>query len=145
MGDYAREKRRLYREKGHKTLPLSPISNYYNLSDEVLKLRRSSIENEDVIVSNIKYKRQYFAHYEVPKAVLFAHAGRNKIPQPRYETVREERLFRSIAHFEDKKYTSLVWEKCAKHAEQNAALVCCYHLGLIDKEFLTSTKTLFEE
>lgn len=145
MGDYAREKRRLYREKGHKTLPLSPISTFNHLTDEVLNVRRGSIENEDVIVSNVKYMRQYFAHYEVPKALLFAHAGRNKIPLPTYETVREERLFRSIAHFQDKKYTSLVWEKCAKHAEQNAALVCCYHLGLIEKQFLTNTNALFEE
>lgn len=145
MGDYAREKRKLYNEKGHKSLPLSPMTKYDEIPEEVFKLRKKLIEADNITVTNIKYKRQHFPHYELPKVVLHAYAGRNKFPMPIYETVREERLFRSICTFQNKKYTSMLWERHAKHAEQNAALVCCYHLGLTDKEFLVNMQLLFED
>lgn len=131
--------------KGHKPLPLSPISNYDQLTDEMKELRKKTIEEDGIIITNAKYKRQYFGYNELPKSILHAHAGRNKIPLPTYETIREERLFRSIITFQGIRYTSLLFEKHAKHAEQNAAMVCCYHLGLIDKEFLRNLGMLFDD
>lgn len=144
LGDYAREKQRIHAEKGHRTLHTAPITHYNRMSDELIEIRKNRVQDDGVIVTKIKYKRQHFPHLDLPKQILNAHAGRNKIPRPIYETVREERLFRSIITFQGKKYTSIIWERCAKHAEQNAALVCCYHLGFYEKDFLIETEMLFE-
>lgn len=72
----------------------------------------------------------------LPKARLHAWAGKNGHKLPTYNTEQVQKLFRTVLTFNGKKYTSSFWEKNKKFAEQGAALVCLFHLGLTTEEEL---------
>lgn len=114
------------------------------MSEEILELRKNILNDQDVIYCYMKYKRNYFNFDELPKVILHGFAGRRQIPLPTYETKKMERLYYSVITFDGKKYASLVWERLPKHAEQNAALVCAYYLGLYDEEYLQAIGLLFK-
>lgn len=80
--------------------------------------------------------RANFNDQNMPKAKLHAWLGKNGHNLPVYETQQVEKLFRTIITFNDKKYTSSFWEKNKKFAEQGAALVLMFHLGLVSEEDL---------
>lgn len=74
--------------------------------------------------------RANFNDLNLPKARLHAWAGKNGQKLPTYDTQQVQKLFRTILTFNGKKYTSSFWEKNKKFAEQGAALVCLFYLGL---------------
>lgn len=80
--------------------------------------------------------RASFSDTNLPKTKLHAWAGKNGISLPTYETQQVEKLFRTIITFDNKKYTSTFWEKNKKFAEQGAALVCLFYLGLVTEDDL---------
>lgn len=80
--------------------------------------------------------RANFNDLNLPKARLHAWAGKNGHKLPTYNTEQVQKLFRTILTFNGKKYTSSFWEKNKKFAEQGAALVCLFHLGLTTEEEL---------
>lgn len=89
--------------------------------------------------------RANFNDLNLPKAQLHAWAGKNGIQLPVYETRQVEKLFSTVITFNDKKYTSSFWEKNKKFAEQGAALVCLYHLGIVKKEDLIRFGSIIDE
>lgn len=100
------------------------------------------LNEENVIGDWIQYKRQCFGN-DRPKTVLYSYCGKNRIPPPKYESRRVDRQFYSICTFQEKKYSSTVWHRSKKLAEQAAALVCSFHVGLYEEDFLISTGCLF--
>lgn len=72
----------------------------------------------------------------MPKARLHTWAGKYGVSLPVYKTEQIEKLFRCIITFNDKKYTSTFWEKNKKFAEQGAALVCLFYLGIVSEDDL---------
>lgn len=114
------------------------------MSTDVLELRKQMFNDENINFAHIKFRRNYHSMETIPKLILHAHAGRNKLPLPVYETRKEDRLFYSVATFEGKKYATLVWDRHKKHSEQGAALVCLYHLNLVDEDFLLAIQSLYK-
>lgn len=143
LGDYARQKAREYAAKGNISLPCSPLTAFDMLSDDVLETRKRMFNDENINFADIKFRRNLHSIQDLPKTVLHAYAGRNKLALPVYETRREDRLYYSVATFEGQKYATLVWDREPKHAEQAAALVCSYYLDLIDKEYLKALGSLY--
>lgn len=80
--------------------------------------------------------RAKFNDVNLPKSKLHAWARNNGYKLPEYDTQQIEKLFRTILLFNGKKYTSSFWEKNKKFAEQGAALVCLYQLGIISEQDL---------
>lgn len=80
--------------------------------------------------------RANYNDLNLPKAQLHSWAGKNGHKLPQYQTHQVEKLFCTILTFNGKKYTSSFWEKNKKFAEQGAALVCLYYLGLVKEEEL---------
>lgn len=80
----------------------------------------------------------------MPKTLVYAYAGRNKLPKPVYETRREDRLYYTIITFNGQKYASLIWDREKRFAEQAAALVVCHHFGLFEEHFLTAIGCLLD-
>lgn len=81
----------------------------------------------------------------MPKSILNSHAGRNKLPRPVYETKREDRLHYSVVTYNNRKYASLLWSTEKKIAEQTAALICAYRIGLFEQDYLIAIGCLLEE
>lgn len=88
--------------------------------------------------------RANFNDLSLPKARLHAWAGKNGLKLPTYETQQIEKLFRTIITFCSKKYTSSFWEKNKKFAEQGAALVCLFHIGLVTEEELVQLGSIIK-
>ncbi|XP_014358372.2 tRNA-dihydrouridine(20) synthase [NAD(P)+]-like [Papilio machaon] len=91
---------------------------------------------DDVTQMKVCFIRANFNDLNLPKSQLHAWAGKNSYKLPVYETQQIEKLFRTIITFNGKKYTSTFWEKNKKFAEQGAALVCLYHIGVLTEEDL---------
>lgn len=144
LGDYAREKGDQYKAKGLVSLQCSPLTEFTLMSSDVLETRKRMFDDEDIIFSDMKFRRNYHTLIDLPKVVLHAYACREKLPLPTYETRREDRLYYSVATFEGNKYASLVWDRHKKHSEQGAALVCLHHLNLIDEDFLVAIRSLYK-
>lgn len=93
---------------------------------------------KNIITERIQYKRHVFDMARLPKVVLHGYCGKNNIPQPTYECTRSDRQFYSTVTMQEKQYSSVYWHKKPRYAEQVAALVCCFHLGLYEEDFLLS-------
>lgn len=101
-----------------------------------------------ICISLLKFQvcfvRSNFNDLNLPKSKLHAWAGKNGQKLPTYETQQVEKLFRTIITFNGKKYTSSFWEKNKKFAEQGAALVCLFHLGLMTEEDLIKVGSIIK-
>lgn len=115
------------------------------MTDEILEYRKSMYGNPNIHFSMMKFNRKYFSIDSMPKTVINSHAGKNKLPRPVYETKREDRLYYTVITYNDQKYASLLWTKEKKIAEQTAALVCAYRMGLLEQDFLIAIGCLLEE
>lgn len=144
MKEYCKQKHGEYEAKGHKFMPCSPITTLDTLPEQILEFRKSFYKESDIVFALMQFKRKYFGTDTLPKVLLHKYAGQNKVSLPTYETKREDRLYYSVVTFMGKKYSSLMWNRQEKHAEQNAALVCVYHLGLFDEHFLIAIGCLLE-
>lgn len=132
LGDYCREKKSEYKAKGIFSLHAGDIRTTTELLSE------QSFNDRNIIVEWIKYKRQCFDVVKTPKIVIRAYCDANRIPLPTYETNMVDQQFYSIIKLQDKQYTSVIWHRNKKMAEQAAALVCGFQLGLYDEAFLLS-------
>lgn len=79
-----------------------------------------------------------------PKTSLYEYALRNGKKIAIFETENKEKLFRSICHFNGKRYRSKHWQKNKKQAEQTAALVTLKQLGLITVNELISNGSMIK-
>lgn len=126
-------------------MPCSPQTRYEDMPDELLDYRKSLYDDHDIKLSMMKFNRKYFSLDSLPKVMIHNYAMKNKLSKPIYETKREDRLYYSMLTLNGEKYSSLVWDKDKKHAEQNAALVCAHRLGLLEEDFLVAIGCLLEE
>lgn len=145
MDDYCRDVQSQHKAKGHKSLPCSPQTCYYEMEYDLLELRKRYYADENITFSMMKFDRKYFGIDTLPKVLVHAHAGRNRLPLPTYETKREDRLYYSVMTYDGKKYASLIWDRERRFSEQNAALVCAHRLRLIDEDFLVAIGCLIEK
>ncbi|XP_044267711.1 tRNA-dihydrouridine(20) synthase [NAD(P)+]-like isoform X2 [Tribolium madens] len=101
--------------------------------------------DEDVIEMKCAFIRvNYPEDPDLPKSKIIAYCGKHKFDLPKYKTINEDKLFRAIATFQGKKYSSSYWEKNKRFAEQGAALVLACSLGLVTKEELIKDGSMLE-
>ncbi|CAK1549872.1 unnamed protein product [Leptosia nina] len=134
LNDYCREKQKLYQTLG--------ISGRWQVNPDELQPPNKRFKPEDDLTEveemKVCFIRANYTHLTLPKTELHSWAGKNGYKLPIYETKQVEKLFRTLLTFNGKKYTSSFWEKNKKFAEQGAALVCLYNLGLKTKEDLVA-------
>lgn len=114
-----------------------------HLTTEILKSREQMFNDRNIIIEWMQYKKQYFDAYRNPKQTIREYCDKNGIPLPTYETnmsstKHQRHQFYSIITYEGKKFTSVFWNRNKTTAEQSAALVCAFHLGLYEEYFLQS-------
>lgn len=97
-----------------------------------------------LILLQVCFIRASFTDLNLPKSRLHAWAGKNGHKLPTYETQQVEKLFRTILVFNNIKYTSSFWEKNKKFAEQGAALVCLFYLGLVSEDELRKSGSIIK-
>uniref|UniRef100_L7MAR9 Putative trna-dihydrouridine synthase n=1 Tax=Rhipicephalus pulchellus TaxID=72859 RepID=L7MAR9_RHIPC len=112
-----------------RAMALRELSNNTN-AEPVLK--KCKIGDDEVWQMEAKFVRNMFEMANLPKTVLINWTRRNNYPHPFYKTESMEKSFRSVVLVDRKKYSSTYLEKNKKYAEQSAALVALYALGLID-------------
>lgn len=95
-------------------------------------LKKCKIGDDEVWQMEAKFVRNMFEMANLPKTVLINWTRKNNYPHPFYKTESMEKSFRSVVLVDRKKYSSTYLEKNKKYAEQSAALVALYALGLID-------------
>lgn len=103
-----------------------------NNSDAEPVLKKCKIGDDEVWQMEAKFVRNMFEMANLPKTVLINWTRKNNYPHPFYKTESLEKSFRSVVLVDRKKYSSTYLEKNKKYAEQSAALVALYALGLID-------------
>lgn len=116
----------------------------FEINEESTAKRIKLFEDPNIATSNVAFFRAQYNHKELPKLRLHAHAMKNSVEQPIYETHQQDKLFRSIVTLDGKKYASTYWEKNKRFAEQGAALVCLLHIGLIDEEILIKNGSILK-
>ncbi|XP_053625329.1 tRNA-dihydrouridine(20) synthase [NAD(P)+]-like isoform X3 [Plodia interpunctella] len=133
LREYCKQKQSHYHKMGIQgRWQVSPS----NLEPPQKKLKSVDMDLDDVSQMKVCFIRANFNDLNLPKTQLHTWAGKNGLKLPVYETQQIEKLFRTIITFDGKRYTSTFWEKNKKFAEQSAALVCLYKLGLVTEEQL---------
>ncbi|XP_049869175.1 tRNA-dihydrouridine(20) synthase [NAD(P)+]-like [Pectinophora gossypiella] len=132
LGEYCQQKQSQYQKMG--------IQGRWQVTPDRLEPPNKKIKSaeilDDVTEMKVCFIRASFNDLNLPKAKLHAWAGKNGQKLPTYHTEQVAKLFRTIITFDGKKYTSSFWEKNKKFAEQGAALVCLFYLGLVTEEEL---------
>ncbi|XP_063358527.1 tRNA-dihydrouridine(20) synthase [NAD(P)+]-like isoform X1 [Cydia amplana] len=132
LGQYCQEKQSQYQKMG--------IQGRWQVTPEDLEpphKKQKVIDDLDGVQQmKVCFIRGNFDDLNLPKARLHAWARKNGHDLPVYDTKQVTKLFRTIITFNGKKYTSSFWEKNKKFAEQGAALVCLFYLGLVTEEEL---------
>lgn len=100
--------------------------------------------DHNIITTNIAFYRAHYTDKELPKSKLHVHAMKNNLSMPIYETQQEDRLFRCIMSFDNKKYASSYWEKNKRFAEQGTAMVCLLHLGMVEEAWLIKNGSILK-
>ena len=137
LSDYCRSKRKEFEEKG--LLGRSQVSPMREDEEQSSNKRKISDE-EDVVVMHCAFLRNsYVSDLELPKSILHKWTQSQRKKMPHYDTRQKGKLFRSIVTLDGRKFGSSFWEKNKKWAEQGAALVCLFSLGLVsEKAFAAS-------
>jgi tRNA-dihydrouridine synthase 2 len=100
-------------------------------------------DDDDIIFENITYSRSnYLKDTELPKSLLHLYAKKNLSQIPKYTFERKGNQFRAILHLDGKKYSSTVYDKNKKSAEQCACLCALTHLKLVTREELIENRSL---
>lgn len=132
LGKYCKEKQEELRGLGLITRrDVEPIA----IEPRLKKPKLHQMEN--VVMLSCAFLRSIFpSDVDLPKTKLLMWTRKNRLKQPIYDTVQEDKLFQSVVTVDGKKYSSSYWEKNKKWAEQSAALVCLVTLGLLDADML---------
>lgn len=109
------------------------------------KIKISGNLEDDVIQHNICFIRvNYNNDVQLPKSKLYLYTVRNKLKLPKYDILHKDKLFRAVVQIGSKRYSSSFWEKNKKYAEQAAALVSLFHLGIETRENLIKIGSMIE-
>ncbi|CAL1687743.1 unnamed protein product [Lasius platythorax] len=141
LGDYCRSKNKEFREKGLLgRFQVMPVMLDKDTKDNNFSHKRKIYEENDVSLMRCAFLRNsYTTDSELPKTRLLKWTKENRKKMPTYNTRQEDKLFCSVVTVDGRKYGSSFWEKNKKWAEQGAALVCLYFLGVIDEESLSAS------
>lgn len=114
-----------------------------SISNDEPPQKKIKIVDNDVIYENIAYIRSnYLKDTDLPKSILHLYAKKNLSQNPKYTFERKGSQFRAVMHLDGKKYSSLVWDKNKKAAEQCACLVGCLHFKLVSRQELIENRSL---
>lgn len=89
----------------------------------------------DVTLAMMKLSSTTIDSKLLPKHLLEKYAEEQNVQVPAYKTEKEGRFFYSIVEFMGKQYSSLLWERSDRHAEENSALVCMHALKLAEDSY----------
>ncbi|CAD1470105.1 unnamed protein product [Heterotrigona itama] len=144
LSDYCRLKKKEFGEKGLLgRSQVSPMREDEKQNEGQPSNKRKISEEEDVILMHCAFLRNnYVTDLELPKTILHKWTQTRRKKMPNYNTQPEGKLFRSIVTVDGRKYGSSFWEKNKKWAEQGAALVCLFSLGLLNKKTLDTNCTV---
>lgn len=147
LKEYCRLKQKEYEDKGlhcHRVcVSDSLLRKGHEIDAECTESKRAKYSHDpDTYIRNVVFIRQHFTNLTLPKCMLNAHAMKNRLDQPTYETRQNDRLFQTVITYADKKYASSYWEKNKRYAEQGAALACILSLGLVNEEELINSGIL---
>lgn len=145
LGEYCLNKHKEYEAKGHRFLQCSPTNRSEDIPQQILDFRKSLYKDDEIILSMMRFNRKFFSHDSMPKMELNNYAMQNKISPPKYKTQRASRLYFTVVDFMGKKYSSLIWHREKKLAEQNAALQCLHRVGKYTDEYLIAIGCLLEK
>lgn len=107
------------------------------------KLKISNGDDDGTIYENVRYIRSnYEKGNELPKSIMHFYASKNYRTIPTYTFEKKGSNFKAVMHLNDKKYSSTIWDKNKKSAEQCACLVGCLTLRLIDRQELIANGSL---
>ncbi|XP_044742530.1 tRNA-dihydrouridine(20) synthase [NAD(P)+]-like [Chrysoperla carnea] len=140
LGDYCHKKQIEYQKNGLQgRREVNPLSQ----APESKRRKIEIVLPPDVTELQCAFiRRNFIEDTDLPKSKLLVYTTKNGLPKPKYETIQEDKLFRSIVTVNGKKYSSSFWEKNKKFAEQGAALVCACFLGLIDQNVLVANGSI---
>ncbi|PSN37845.1 tRNA-dihydrouridine(20) synthase [NAD(P)+]-like protein [Blattella germanica] len=131
LSDYCCKKQTELKEKGHQGR-----SSVVPSSLEP-QLKKRKVGDESIVEMRFAFLRNHYSSdVDLPKTRLLTWTRRKGFKHPVYATQQEDKLFRSVVTVNEKKYSSSYWEKNKRRAEQGAALVCLFALGIVDKESL---------
>ncbi|KAH8385800.1 hypothetical protein KR093_011784 [Drosophila rubida] len=147
LGDYCRSRQQHYKLHGNigRSEVVPPVE------DKILNKRRKVETSNDliseaydgVISCNMAFLRSTYPNdNQLPKTLLYVRSGRLDKEPPSYETRQCNKLFRSICSFDGQRYSSSFWEKNKRQAEQGAALVALFQLGLLEEDTLRNNGSL---
>lgn len=141
LGDYCRSKNKEFRDKGLLgRFQVMPVMLDKDAKDNSVSHKRKIYEENDVSLMRCAFLRNsYTTDSELPKTRLLKWTKENRKKMPIYNTQQEDKLFCSVVTVDGRKYGSSFWEKNKKWAEQGAALVCLYFLGVINEESLSAS------
>ncbi|XP_025021095.1 tRNA-dihydrouridine(20) synthase [NAD(P)+]-like isoform X2 [Python bivittatus] len=119
------------------------MSSFFQEASDFLEKKKVSLqvknqnnddytEDTDVIKMAVRFDKREYPPQITPKMYLLEWCRKEKLLQPAYETIERprDRLFCSVVTVADQKYSSTLWEKSKKLAEQAAAIACLRTLGL---------------
>uniref|UniRef100_A0A2D4MUT3 DRBM domain-containing protein n=1 Tax=Micrurus spixii TaxID=129469 RepID=A0A2D4MUT3_9SAUR len=119
------------------------MSSFFQEASDLLEKKKVSLqvkspnnedctEDTDVIKMAVKFDKREYPPQITPKMYLLEWCRKEKLLQPAYETIERprDRLFCSVVTVAGQKYSSTLWEKSKKLAEQAAAITCLRTLGL---------------
>lgn len=122
------------------------LENYYNkinnewlskVNDSRINSTKFDNETERNNINHIElpviFDKTVFERYMFPKDMLNKWILKNNIKNPYYETIQIEKQFHSIVHLMNKHYSTPYLEKSKRAAEQSAALVAVFNLGLCNE------------
>ncbi|XP_063168784.1 tRNA-dihydrouridine(20) synthase [NAD(P)+]-like [Candoia aspera] len=119
------------------------MSSFFQEASDFLEKKKVSLqdknqnnddltEDTDVIKMAVRFDKREYPPQITPKMYLLEWCRKEKLLQPAYETIERpwDRLFCSVVTVAEQKYSSTLWEKSKKLAEQAAAIACLRTLGL---------------
>ncbi len=128
LEDYYIEKQKEFQKR---VVELENISN----DEPATKKMKITIDDENIFYENVRYQRSnYSKDCDLPKSILHLFARKNLGEIPKYTFDRMGSKYRAVMELNGKKYSSGVWYKNKKAAEQCACLVACVHFKLISPQ-----------
>lgn len=111
---------------------------YHSFGADVSGAKRRKIDpevtEEGVMVLTVRYNRKEYDNV-TPKSILNEYSVKQDVPHPVY-TIREhyrDRTFKAVVSLGETQYSSSIWQGSKKAAEQAAAEVALYVLGIHPK------------
>lgn len=105
LGDYCRKKQLQYQASG--------ILGRREVTPDMFTPKAKKIKTElddDLIEMKCAFIRVNYAEdQDLPKSKIIAYCGKHKLELPKYTTINQDKLFRAIASFQGKKYSSSYW------------------------------------